>query len=163
MELVVQIIGEDLPAINFGDRGTSENLSRLFIGIQKGNDVVDLVPVTAERAAFTSVFSVSPLPNGRTNFLGPYAHGTRTARFCYLSWLMEGEHGGMSVFSRIKLHLSPLPWARVEAAARAETPIGMRFSLLGKKGGPICASVPEEAIDWEFSEPRKLSELSFPE
>lgn len=149
MELMVRIVGEDLADIDFGERGAAEGRSRLFLGIQKGQEVVDTVPVTAGNATFTALFSVSPLPAGETNFLGPYSHGTRTARFCYLCWLAEGEDDKMSMFSRIKLHLSPLRWVRVEAAARAGTPITMRFSLLGKRGGPVCASIPEDAINWE--------------
>ena len=149
MELMVRIIGEDLADVDFGERGAGEGRSRLFLGIQKGQEVVDTVPVTAGRATFTALFPVSPLPDGGTNFLGPYAHGTRTARFCYLCWLAESEDGKKSMFARIKLHLSPLRWARVEAAARAGTPIVMRLSLLGKRGGPVCASVPDDVIHWE--------------
>jgi len=147
MELTVRIIGEDLADVDFSQR--AEERSRLFLGIQKGQEVIDMIPVTAESATFTAIFSVSPLPGGGTNFLGPYAHGTRTERFSYLCWLVADEEGNMHMFSRIKLHLSSLRWMRVEAAARAETPIVMRFSLLGKRGGPVCASVPDDAIHWE--------------
>jgi hypothetical protein len=149
MELTVRIVGEDLARVDFGERGTGEGRSHLFLGIQKGQEVVDVVPVTSESATFTATFAVSPLPDGGTNFLGPYAHGTRTERFCYLSWMAEDEDGRMTMFSRIKLHLSPLRWARVEAAAQAGTPIMMRFSLVGKRGGPVMASVPSDAIRWE--------------
>ena len=148
MELTVRIVGEDLDSIDFGQRSAESGRSRLFLGIQKGQEVIDMVPVTAGSAAFTATFQVSPLPDGGTNFLGPYAHGTRTARFCYLSWLTEDENGHKDMFSRVKLHLCPLKWARVEAAARAGTPIEMRLSLLGKTGGPVCASAPEDAIRW---------------
>ena len=148
-EVVLQIIGEDLADIDFGECSVGEGRSRLFLGIQKGQEVVDSVPVTAARAAFTARFSVSPLPSGRTNFLGPYAHGTREARFCYLSWLAADDAGNTSMFSRIKLHLKPLLWTQVEAAAWAETPIVLRFSLRNKKGGPVVASVPNDAIRWE--------------
>jgi len=53
------------------------------------------------------------------------------------------------MFARVKLHLSPLRWVRVEAAARAGTPIVMRLSLLGKGSKPVCASVPVDAIRLE--------------
>ena len=149
MELTIRIIGEDLADIDFGERGAGERRSRLFLGIQKGQEVIDMVPVTSETATFTAHFSVSPLPDGGTNFLGPYAHGTRTERFCYLTWIAEADDGMMNMFSRIKLHLSPLRWERVEAAAHAGTPIVMRLSLVGKRGGPAVASVPHDAIHWE--------------
>lgn len=149
MELTIRIIGENLADVDFGERGAGDKRSRLFLGIQKGQEAIDMAPATDESATFTATFTVSPLPDGGTNFLGPYAHGTRTERFCYLSWIAEGEDGMLGMFSRIKLHLSPLRWARVEAAARAGTPIVMRFSLIGKRGGPAVASVPNDAIQWE--------------
>ncbi len=146
---MIRIVGEDLADVDFGERSAGEGRSRLFLGIQKGQEVVDTVAATDGSATFTALFSVSSLPDGGTNFLGPYAHGTRTARFCYLCWLHEGEDGTTSMFGRIKLHLSPLRWEQVEAAARAGTPIVLRFSLLGKRGGPVCASIPNDAIHWE--------------
>lgn len=148
-ELTVRIIGEDLADIDFGERGAGAGRSRLFLGIQKGQEVINAVPVTEISATFTAHFSVSPLPDGGTNFLGPYAHGTRTARFCYLSWLVEEENGQKSMFSRIKIPLSQLSWAQVEEAVSAGIPVILRFSLLGKRGGPICASVPHDAIHYE--------------
>ena len=149
MELMLCIVGDNLADINFGERSMGEGRSCLYLGIQKGQEVVDAIPVTAASATFTACFSVSPLPDGGVNFLGPYAHGTRTARFCYLCWVAEDADGTKSMFARIKLHLSPLRWARVEAATRLETLLVLRFSLRGKGGGPVCASVPNDAIHWE--------------
>jgi len=150
MELTVQIVGVDLAHVDFGERCEGSGRSRFFLGIQKGEEVMDLVPVTDASATFTARFDVSPLPGGGTNFLGPYAHGTRAARFCYLCWVSQDDAGNMNMFSRIKLHLSSLGWARVEASAHAGKPVVMRFSLLGRRGGPICASVPEDAVRWDY-------------
>ena len=100
MELTIRIIGEDLADIDFGERGAGERRSRLFLGIQKGQETIDPVPVTDGTATFTARFSVSPLPDGGTNFLGPYAHGTRTERFCYLSWIAENADGTRSMLER---------------------------------------------------------------
>jgi len=93
MELTIRVVGEDLADIDFGERSAGEGRARLFLGIQRGQEVIDTVPVTAETATFTAHFSVSPLPNGGTNFLGPYAHGTRDARFFYRN---GGAGGGKS-------------------------------------------------------------------
>ena len=106
MELRLDIVGERLTDIDFGARDPA----RVFLGIQKGEEVVDLVPVTADSATFTAQLRVSPLPDGAPNFLGPYAHGPRTARFCYLSWLYDEEDGRMSQFGRTKLPLISLTW-----------------------------------------------------
>lgn len=147
MELQIKIVGENVAKVDFGTR------SCILLGIQKGEEIIDTVEVVAgkspDRATFTAVFAVSPLPDGGTNFLGPYAHGSRAARFCYLCWLEEDKNGTTSRFGRVKLPLSSLRWERVEAAARAETPLVMRFSLAGKNGGPVFASLPVEAIQWE--------------
>lgn len=59
------------------------------------------------------------------------------------------DDGALRMFSRIKLPLSPLRWSRVEAAAPTGKPIVLRFSLLGKRGGPAVASIPNDAIQWE--------------
>lgn len=149
MELTVRIVVKDMADLDFGERSAGEGRARLFLGIQKGQEAIDTVPVTAGAATFTAQFSVSPLADGATNFLGPYAHGTREARFLYLCWMAEDESGKQSMFSRIKLHLSSLPWERTEAAARAGTPIVMRLSLRGKDGRPVRASVPNDAIHWD--------------
>jgi len=50
MELTVRIVGEDLADIDFGERSRRDGRSRLFLGIQKGQDVVDTVPVTVGTA-----------------------------------------------------------------------------------------------------------------
>jgi len=39
MELTIRIIGEDLADIDFSERGAGEGRSRLFLGIQKGQEV----------------------------------------------------------------------------------------------------------------------------
>lgn len=149
MELTIRIIGEDLDKVDFGQYSTSAGQARFLLGIQKGQEVIDAVEADAGTATFTALFTVSPLPEGATNFLGPYAHGTRTARFCYLCWRAEHPNGTVNPFARVKLHLSPLRWERVEAAVQAGTPITMRLSLVGKGGKPVCASVPNESIHWE--------------
>ena len=56
------------------------------------------------------------------------------------TWIEEGQ---------VRQEHQPLRWERVEAAARTGTPIVMRLSLLGKRGGPAVASVPHDAIQWE--------------
>jgi hypothetical protein len=150
MELTLRIIAEDLAAIDFGAYSSQEDQSGIFLGIQKDQEVVDTVPVAAGTATFTALLRVSPLSGGGTNCLGPYAHGTREARFCYLSWLSEGGMSHVSSFGRVKVHLSSLRWEKVEAAVQAEKTIVMRFSLLGKGGKPVFASVPSDAIQWEF-------------
>ena len=148
-ELTLRIIAEDLADIDFGERGAGDGRSRIYLGIQKGQEVVDTIPITDGTATFTAVLRASSLPDGKTNFLGPYAHGTRDARFCYLSWLIEDETGEGNQFGRVKLHLSPLRWEPVEAAINADKPFTMRVSLRGKNNKPVCASVPNDAIQWE--------------
>ncbi len=128
MEFTLKIIAEDLAEIDFSGYGGSARL-----GIQRGKEVVDVVPASIGRAEFTATFRVEQTATGEPNFLGPYAHGTKDARFCYLCWL-----GGMNVsFGRVKVHLSGLTWEQVSA----RKPMALRFSLLGKGGKPVFASL----------------------
>ncbi len=48
------------------------------------------------------------------NFLGPFAHGPKTARFLYISHRSDGTAAWIK---RIKVPLSSITWAMIEAAA----------------------------------------------
>ena len=86
------IVGTDLP----GRRGN------VHVGVQRGREVVDLVPGDATQAEFA--FDVA-VRNGR--FGGPYVHGRGDERFVYLSWGELG-HGTFRMFRRAKLQLDSL-------------------------------------------------------
>ena len=122
-----RIVGTDLP----GRRGN------VHVGVQRGREVVDLVPGDAAMAEF--VFDVA-VRNGR--FGGPYVHGKGDERFVYLSW-GEMVNGTFTMFRRAKLQLDSL-----NAVSCDGRTVEARLGLTDAKGGPLCASVRPPTITW---------------
>jgi len=149
MELTIKVICKDLPGKELRDAAGEICHANVYLGIQHGEQVIEMVPGDSKTAEFAPVFRVAPLDDGQTNFLGPFAKGTKTERFFYLSWGDLGEDGIFRMFRRAKIHLSQLPWKTVERAAGAGKPIVAHLSLTDKRGGPLCASVKPPYIKWE--------------
>lgn len=78
---------------------------------------------------------------GLPNFLGPFVHGPRGARFLYLTWTGR-RSGEREMFRRMKIHLSGISWEEVTEAAASGVALEARVSGTGRDGGPACASVP---------------------
>jgi hypothetical protein len=150
MELTIEVVCENLPGREYREaRGEPAVRRDVHLGVQEGEAVVGAVPADAERAVFTPVFRVAPLPDGKTNFLGPFAKGSPRERFFYLSWVARDDGGRLAMFRRLKVHLSHLPWSRVEAAARSGESLAVRLSMTDGKGGPLCGSIREGAAVWD--------------
>lgn len=83
---------------------------------------------------------------GAPNFLGPFVHGETARRFLYLSWRPrdwrpdQPEPPGVWI-RRLKIHLSPITWEQIDAAAVPGCFLEARVPGVGR-GGPSCASVP---------------------
>jgi hypothetical protein len=123
LDVIVRVIAE-LPADPDG---------KLMIGLQRGDDLVDPVPVNAHsRLVVEPTFRLEKMADGAPNFLGPFAHGPRGARFIYLVWRRAGAPLGRS-----KIPLGSITWAQ---AASAETP-ELRVRLIDGRGGPRFATV----------------------
>ena len=152
MELTIKVICEDLLGTKFVDTQGTETMTRdgVYLGIQRADDVVEAVPANRKRAVFEPTFRVTPLPEGRTNFLGPYAKGTPQERFFYLAWVVKNATGTETMFGRAKVHLSQLPWVRVEEAVRSGRPLCVELSMTDKRGGPLCGSVRGEHVRWQI-------------
>lgn len=83
------------------------------------------------------------LADGRPNFLGDFAHGTRDARFVYVNAGTLAGQSGTCWQRRAKLMLDTVTRAQVDAllgdpGKRLEGHIGAR----ARDGGPACARVP---------------------
>lgn len=144
VEVTIEIHCVQLPDPRWGDRGP------LYLGIQKGDDSVETVPVGLKPIVFRPVLRVRKNADGTANFLGPFAHGPRTERFIYLNWLAM-EHGApVQQHGRIKLHLNHITQAQVDRAVASGRPIKVTLPLTSKKGGPVFASIRAGACQWEL-------------
>ena len=113
----------------------------LCLGIQKGNEVQELTPVNRKRLVFSPALRVRRHTDGSANFLGPFAQGPRTERFIYLNWVVVNDGAFSAAPGRIKVHLSQIPWSRVETAARTGKPIKLSFPISKRDGKLVFASV----------------------
>jgi len=144
VEVTIQIHCRSLPGTRFAGR------AGVRLGIQNGNDVVQDVPGDAAEATFQASLRVTRNPkDGTPNFLGKFAHGTLDKRFIYLCW---GERRGddWDGFRRAKIHLSHLDWPSIETAVAALRPIEAFLAMTDDKGGPLCASVRADKIEWKL-------------
>ncbi len=101
-ELAVRIVGQRLPGLRCGGR------TGVHVGVQRGREVVALVPGDVTAAVFELTVGVVTGRDGRPDFRGPFVHGRPGERFLYLSWGEVGTAGRFEMFRRAKLHLSAL-------------------------------------------------------
>ena len=151
MNLKIKVICEDLPGTEFSctSAGEAFTYKPVHIGIQRGNEVIEAVPANHKRVVFEPEFRVSPMPDGKTNFLGPYAKGTPGERFFYLSWVVKDEKGRLTMFRRAKIHLNHLLWSQVEEAIASGRQLSVTLSMTDKRGEPRCASLRGDGVRWQ--------------
>jgi hypothetical protein len=126
--VILRIDGVDLPG------RTCDEHTDVHVGVQRKQEVIDVVPGDAKRAAWTVEITTKVGPDGERDFGGPFVHGKRGERFVYLSW-GEGSDGSR-MFRRAKLMLAEAPMADAVTAR-----IGMTDSC----GMPICARLRDVA------------------
>ncbi len=112
--------------------------------LQKGKtEIVSAAQSTGEDLAFDFTVRVQQRPDGRPNFLGPFAHGTPDVRFVYVNVGTCAGEAGSPWTRRIKVQLGGIGWPLVEAAlADPEAVLAVRIAGTAKDGGPACATVP---------------------
>lgn len=149
--LRVRVIGTDLPGTCFRDPQDPARPVKdpVFLGIQRGREVIEQVPGDAKTATFTPEFRVEKKKDGTPNFLGPFAQGTADDRFFYLSWGVKDAQGAFHMFRRLKIRLGHLDTKRVQRACRSGEPITVKLRLTDAKGGPLCATPHPPNIEWE--------------
>ena len=134
----IRIEGTDLPGSTCGPSPQRpDGHHNIHVGVQRKQEVVDLVAGDADEAVFE--FDV-PVKNGK--FGGPFIHGRDGQRFVYLSWGVV-EDGVFHMFRRAKLHVDHID----TGAADGHTVEG-RLGLTDAKGHPLCASVRPPRIAW---------------
>ncbi len=121
----------------------------VYLGIQRGDDVVNPVPGDRKQVTFTAEFRIRERADGAPNFLGPYAHGRPADRFFYLSWGIRYVDGYFHMFRRLKIRLNHLTWSQIKQATKSKIPIVARLRMTDDEGGPLCGSPKEKHITWE--------------
>ena len=143
-EVKIRIHCHNLPGTHF------EGRDAVRLGIQKGQDVIDDVLGDVQKVTFTLPLRVIRNPrNGQPNILGPFTHGTPDQRFIYLCW-GERRGDGWDGFRRAKVHLSHLSWEALNKASETSQPIEAFVNMMDDKGGPLCASVKDDKIEWRM-------------
>jgi len=142
-ELIIEVICHHLPGTRFEDSQSPDCQTRepVYLGIQKGNEVIEAVPGDRKQVIFRPTFRIAKQPDGSPNFLGPFAKGTPQERFFYLTWGVMDKNGHFAMFRRAKIHLNHLTWDQVSAALSENRPLKVSIDMTGKKGDPICASI----------------------
>ena len=137
--LNVRIVGERLPGRTF------ESHTNVHVGVQRGDEVVQLHPAEGPSVTFTFGIVLRELEDGGLDFRSPFVHGSPGERFFYLSWGDVGDDGAFTMFRRAKLLLSAIPSGLVTAKTGL---LEAYLSLTDEKGGPVCASIRPPAISW---------------
>jgi len=105
---------------------------------------------TGDGVSFAFTLQLGPaLADGSFNFRGPCAQGTPADRFVYVN---SGTYAGQPDTRwerRAKIKLAGIPRLLVEAAAGDPNgAVEARFLGTARDGGPVCATVPPDAITW---------------
>ncbi|MDX1933858.1 MAG: DUF5990 family protein [Capsulimonadales bacterium] len=140
-EILLTLRCHSLPSGQWGGH------TALRVGVQERDMIVQDAPVTDEPLVFTMPVRMTVAPaTEEIDFGGPFVHGRRGERFLYLCWGERDAAGNWHGVRRAKIPLARLDRGRLLAALRQPT---IEFSLrcVDAKGGPICATVPPDAIE----------------
>jgi hypothetical protein len=137
--LNVKIIGERLPGLRFEER------ANVHVGIQRGQDVVQIQPAEGPSVKFTFGIVLRELDDGGVDLRSPFVHGKPGDRFFYLSWGDVGEDGAFEMFRRAKLMLAAVPSGLITPKTSS---LEAYLSLTDGKGEPVCAAVRPPQINW---------------
>jgi hypothetical protein len=113
-------------------------------GLQKGKtEIVSVTQSTGEDLAFDLTLRVKERPDGRPNFLGPFAQGTPDVRFVYVNAGTSAGQAGSPWTRRLKVQLAGISWPQIEVAlADPGAVLAARVAGTARDGGPACATVP---------------------
>ena len=136
--VTIKVICTDLPGLRFEDIEIVRE--PVYLGIQKGETVIDQVPGDRRQATFQPDFRIGRRRDGAPNFLGPYAKGTPAKRFFYLSWGVRQVDGSFDLFRRLKVWLEDITRKQVDKSRKIGKPITVRLQMTDAYGGPSCGS-----------------------
>ncbi len=149
-QLKLKVMCSQLPGLRFEDPYNHEPKLKapVYLGIQRGTEVIDQVPADRHRAVFYPEFQIRKKPDGSPNLLGPYAQGRPLDRFFYLSWGVK-RSDRFEMFRRLKIRLTHLQWPQIDRALDADEPIVVKLRLTDDRGGPLCGTPDSARITWE--------------
>ncbi len=131
---------------NFPGRVVAD-CQNVYVGVQRGDEIIFEVPGDTSSHNFELTVQVGENKDGSPNFLGSFVHGPVGGRFLYLVWF--DKNGAVRMrFCRAKINLQHLGWPEIEAAILNQEPIKAQVFLTDKKGGPACATLKPENINW---------------
>ncbi|MFY9556540.1 MAG: DUF5990 family protein [Blastocatellia bacterium] len=142
-EITIEVVCRNLPGLYFEGAQTAESTQKeqVFLGIQKGEEVIEAVRADQQQVIFRPIFRVGKQPDGSPNFLGPFAKGTPQERFFYLSWGVMNKEKRFRMFRRAKIHLNHLNWEHIDLAIKKGGRLKVVIDMTGQKGDPICGSI----------------------
>lgn len=151
-ELAVQVRVRctELPGRSFCDPFTPGAATEpsVFVGVQRGREVIEEVRADARQASFLLDFRVGSNKDGSPNFLGPFAQGPVDDRFFYISWGLGPAAGKTRMFRRLKVRLGHLGWPQIRRAAKGARPLDVALRLTDEKGAPLCGSAKGAHVAW---------------
>jgi hypothetical protein len=143
--VLITIEGRDLPGRRFVSDGAT--LGNVHVGVQVGTQPDGLVRGDAPDACWH--VDVRAVVDGTgVDLRGPAVHGTRGARFLYLTWGDVGVDGSFSMFRRAKLMVADVDPTLLADVARGDGELVAELALTDERGGPRCARVRPPAIAW---------------
>jgi hypothetical protein len=146
--VLVRIEGSDLPGRGAGAEAERLRLGNAHVGVQRKSDVVERVPVTAERARWEFEVATREV-DGLLDVGGPWVHGRPGARFLYLGWgAVDGD--GFAMFGRSKLMFGDIPTELLRAAHEAGGTLVATLGLSDGAGRPRLARVRPPDIVWSM-------------
>ncbi|HEX6747270.1 MAG TPA: DUF5990 family protein [Longimicrobium sp.] len=112
--------------------------------VQRGRD--GLLPpacVSGDEIAFELTVRAAPRGDGTVNLLGPFAQGSPSDRFIYVSSGTSAGQAGSCWTRRAKVKTAGITPALVEEAlATPGAVLEARIAGTARDGGPCCATVP---------------------
>lgn len=148
-EMRVVIEAHHLPGAEFVSDGAL--LSNVHVGVQIGNEPVDLVRGDAARACWTFDTRIA-VDDNDVDLRGPAVHGKKGERFFYLTWGNVDAEGSFAMFRRAKLMIADVPPEVLAHAVGTDGVLVASMSLTDERGSPRCARVRPPAITWRNGE-----------
>lgn len=141
--VTIELVCRDLPGTAAGQAGN------LRLGIQRGREVTEDVPVDVEEIIFRFALEARLDPaSHHPIFVGAHAQGTPAERFVYLCW---GQRDGTAFLTemRTKIPLPALTWDEVRSASASSRVIRALLRLRKPAGQPITGTLKEQYMTWE--------------